>query len=325
MRFQQLRYIVEIVRHGNRLSVAADALGIAQPGVSREIQLLERELGFEIFQRSRNRIHGLTEEGRAVFAIAQRVMADYDALHALGENMRKGSRGVFTIGTAHMPARHLLPPVIQRFAAQYPEIELVLRQGTSEELCDMVQAGEADLAIGNNPSRSYPNLIRFTCFEMNWCVVAPTGHPILSVPALTLEEIARYPLIGYYQKYDGRRSIMKAFADHGLRPRFTMSGVDSDLAKTYVRMGMGIGILSTFSYDRTRDAGLEARDASALLPPGTISLFLRPSTYLHPHLLFFLQALSPSLTPEVLGQAIDEFSGELDYWRLVEAAPIRTP
>lgn len=325
MRFQQLRYVVEIVRHGNHLSAAAQALGTAQPGVSREIHLLEQELGFEIFQRSRNRIFGLTEPGQTVFSIAQRVTADISALQALRHNMRNGNSGVLTIATTRIPASYVLPPVIKRFIALYPEVELVLRQGDPDEICELVEAGDADLAIGTSPNRTFPNLVKFTCFELKWCVVAPTGHPILALPELTLEEIVRYPLIGYYARYDGRRQVWKAFADRGLEPKLAISGVDPDLSKAYIRKGMGIGILADITFDKDRDTGIEARDASAVLPSGAVTMLIRPSTYLHPFLLDFMQSISPALTPKALRQGVDAFRGEIDPQRLAGAPLLTTP
>jgi LysR family cys regulon transcriptional activator len=325
VRFQQLRYVVEIVRHGNHLSAAAEALGTAQPGVSREIHLLEQELGFEIFQRSRNRIFGLTEPGETVFSIAQRVTADIGALHALKDNMRNSDKGVLTIATTRIPASYVLPPVIKRFIALYPEVELVLRQGDPDEICELVEAGDADIAIGTHPNRTFANLVKFTCFDLKWCVVAPAGHPILELPELTLEEIVRYPLIGYYARYDGRRQVWKAFADRGLEPRLVISGVDPDLSKAYIRKGMGIGILADITFDKNRDKGIEARDASAVLPSGAITTLIRPSTYLHPFLLDFLQSISPVLTADVLRAGIDNFRGDTDYRRAAELPLLTMP
>ena len=307
MNLQQLRYVVEIVRHGNHLSAAAEALNSSQPGVSRQIQLLESELGFEIFARTRNRIIGLTEPGNIVLSIAQRVATDVAALKRLKEDMHSGNRGVFTIGTTHTQARYMLPKIVKKFVQQYPNVKLVLRQGDPEEICAMVDAGDADLAIGTETTRVFPNLVKLDCFELHRCVVAPTGHPILSVPKLTLEEIAKYPIITYDSRYSGRWKVMKAFADAGLELKIIMSGIDADVCKTYVGIGLGIGILTSLTYDKDRDIGIEARDVAGLLPSSTIKVALRPNTYLRPFLLDFVHSIAPELTPSVVRQAVRNF------------------
>ena len=307
MNLQQLKYVVEIVRHGNHLSAAAEALNSSQPGVSRQIQLLETELGFEIFTRTRNRIIGLTEPGNIVLSIAQRIATDVAALKRLKEDMHSGNRGVFTIGTTHTQARYMLPKIVKKFIQQYPNVKLVLKQGDPEEICAMVDAGDADLAIGTDTTRDFSNLVKLTCFDVERCVVAPKGHPILTVPTLTLEEIAKYPIITYDSRYSGRWKVLKAFSDAGLEPKIIMSGIDADVCKTYVGIGLGIGILGAMTYDKERDIGIEVRDCSKILPSSTIKVALRPNTYLRPFLLDFIHSISPSLTPSVVRQAVRNF------------------
>jgi LysR family cys regulon transcriptional activator len=312
LKLQQLRYVVEIVRHGNHLSAAAEALHTSQPGVSRQIQLLEQELGFEIFLRTRNRIIGLTEPGNIVFSIAQRIATDVAALKTLKEDMHSGNRGVFTIATTHTQARYVLPRVVERFVAKYPAVKLVLKQGDPEEICALVDAGDADLAIGTETTREFPNLVKLPCFELQRCIVAPVGHPILSTPELTLQEIAKYPIITYDNRYSGRWKVMKAFADAGLEPKIVMSGIDADVCKTYVGLGMGIGILASMTYDPERDVSLAIRDASKLLPSSTIKILLRPNTYLRPFLLDFIQSVAPALTPCKVKREVREAQGSAE-------------
>jgi LysR family cys regulon transcriptional activator len=309
LKLQQLRYVVEIVRHGNHLSAAAEALHTSQPGVSRQIQLLEQELGFEIFLRTRNRIIGLTEPGHLVFSIAQRIATDVAALKTLKEDMHSGNRGVFTIATTHTQARYVLPRVVERFVTKYPAVKLVLKQGDPEEICALVEAGDADLAIGTETTRQFPSLIKLPCFELQRCIVAPVGHPILGVAQLTLAEIAKYPIITYDSRYSGRWKVMKAFSDAGVEPKIVMSGIDADVCKTYVSMGIGIGILASMTYDPKRDTSLAIRDASELLPSSTVKIVLRPNTYLRPFLLDFIQSVAPALTPCTVKRAVREAQG----------------
>jgi LysR family transcriptional regulator, cys regulon transcriptional activator len=304
MRLQQLRYVVEIVRNGNHLSAAADALNTSQPGVSRQIQLLEAELGFEIFARTRNRIIGLTEPGKHVFEIAQRISTDVAALRSLKEDIALSNRGTLTIGTTHTQARYVLPKVLENFLKAYPDVRLILKQGDPEEICALVDAGEADLAIGTETMRQYPNLVKLPCFDLQRAVIAPTGHPILKTPKLTIEDVAAWPIITYNQRYSGRWKVMKAFSDAGLEPKIILSAIDADVCKTYVEMGLGIAILTTITFDATRDKGIEARDASHIFPASTINIALRSNTYLRAYILDFIKATSAHLTPTVVREAL---------------------
>lgn len=304
MKLQQLRYVVEIVRHGNHLSAAAEALNTSQPGVSRQIQLLELELGFEIFIRTRNRIIGLTEPGEVVFSIAQRIATDVAALKRLKSDMNSGNGGVFTIGTTHFQARYTLPRVVERFVKQYPDVRLVMRQGDPEEICQMVDGGDVDLAVGTETIRDFPNLVKLDGFDIRRVIVAPIGHPLLTVPELTLAEVAKYPIITYDTRYSGRWKVMKAFADAGVEPRIIMSGIDADVCKTYVSLGLGIGILSDLAFDPERDTGIATRALGDLMPSSTVHVVLRSNTYLRPYLLEFIRSVAPHLTPGVVRQAV---------------------
>jgi LysR family cys regulon transcriptional activator len=301
---QQLRYVVEIVHHGNHLSAAAQALNTSQPGVSRQVQLLEDELGFKIFERKRNRIVGLTEPGALVLALAQRVVADVAQLKAIGEDVNSGARGTLTIAATHTQARYLLPGVVERFIRAYPGVQLVLRQGDPEEICALVDKGEADIAIGTETRGAFPGLIKLDCFDVPRSVVAQRGHPILAVPDLTLEAIAAYPIITYDARYSGRWQVMQRFSDAGLDPKVILSAIDADICKTYVALGLGVAILATMTVNPDKDVEIGARDASHLFPSSTVMIMLRPNTYLRRYLLDFIQLVAPALTEEVVRAAV---------------------
>ncbi|MBP2150967.1 LysR substrate-binding domain-containing protein [Xanthobacter flavus] len=304
MKLQQLRYILEIVRQNNHLSAAAEALHTSQPGVSRQVQLLEAELGFEVFLRTRNRIIGPTEPGRLVLDIAKRVVTDMAALKALKDDVNSGAHGTLTIGTTHTQARYVLPRVIEEFVRSHPDVQLVLRQGNPEDICAMVDAAEADIAIGTDTVNALPNLVKLPCFALPRSVVARRDHPILQVPELTLEAIAGYPIISYDQRYSGRWRVMKAFKDAGLDPKIILSAIDADVCKTYIELGLGIGVLTTITFDPKRDSELGARDASHLFDPSTIFISLRANTYLRGYMLDFIRAVAPKLTSAVVRGAL---------------------
>jgi len=298
MKLRQLRYIVEIFRHGNHLSAAAEYLNTSQPGVSKQIQLLEAELGFAVFQRKRNRILGLTEPGRRIMEIAQRVVNDVDGLKAIRDDFATQSQGTLTIATTHTPARYILPAIIEKFAHRYPLVNLGLRQGNPTQICEMVEAGNADIAVGTETSQPFPNLVRMACMDLSRCVVAKRGHPILCAKQITLAEIAKYPVITHDPAFSGRWRVMEAFKKQGLKPQFIFGIVDADVSKAYVERGFGIAILSAVSIDPKRDTGLRARDVSHLLEPSTIYISIKRNGYFRKFVFDFINYLSPELTTD---------------------------
>lgn len=312
MKLQQLRYVLEITRHGNHLSAAAQALNTSQPGVSRQIQLLEAELGFNIFVRTRNRIIGVTPPGEHVVDIARRVIDDIGALRSLRDQASASDRGSLTIGTTHTQAKYTLPRVIATFVERYPDVELVFKEGDPEEVCQMVEDGAADFAIGTETTRSFPHLVRLPCFEITRSVVACLGHEILAVEKLTVQEISNYPLIIYGARHSGRPKVMKAFREAGIEPKISLSAVDADICKTYVELGLGIAILADITIDPVRDTKLCARTAAHLFDSSTCFVTIRPAAYLRPYILDFLNIVSPKLTPAAVRETMRSARRRMD-------------
>jgi LysR family transcriptional regulator, cys regulon transcriptional activator len=306
VKIQQLECVLAIVDNGNSVSAAANALHTSQPGVSRQLQLLESELGFEVFRRTRNRIVGLTEPGQTVIGAARRIVSDVQSLGSLKEDMAASDRGTLVIATTHTQARYMLPSVIGPFLTDYPEVQVSLKQGDPEGICELVDAGEADLAIGTEVLRRFPRLATLPCRILDRVVVAPEGHPILSGGPLTLERIAEHPIITYDSRFSGHWKVRSAFDKAGLAPRVVLSAIDADVCKTYVKMGLGLAILSDIAFDAAHDAGLRARDADHLFESSTTYVTLRPNIYLRPYLLEFLRRLAPRLTGDVVRAALAE-------------------
>ena len=304
MKLQQLRYAWEVYRRGNHISAAAEALHTSQPGISKQIKLLESELGFEIFARRRNRIVGLTEPGREVVSAAQRILTDIDNLRNLGEDYSSSSAGSLTIATTHTQARYVLPKIIERFVKRYPAIRIGLRQGNPTQVCEFVEAGHADIAIGTETTRAFPNLVMLPCFQLHRSVIVKRGHPLLKVKKLTLEEIAKYPIISYDPAYSGYWRVTEAFKKAGIEPNVIFGAVDADVSKTYVEHGLGIAILTTIAFDAQHDRGLSARDASHLFAPSTSYITLRANTYLRKFVYDFIKSVAPALEPEVVRAAL---------------------
>jgi len=305
VKLKQLRYVVEVLRHNNHLSAAADSMHTSQPGVSKQIQMLESELGFAVFQRNRNRILGLTEPGRQVVEIAQRVITDIDSLKAVQDDFAAQTEGSLTIAATHTPARYILPDIVQRFAQNHPHVKLGLRQGNPTQICEMVETGAADISIGTETNQQFRNLAKIPCLQLMRSLVAKTDHPILRVKRLTLEQIAKYPIITHDPAFSGRWRVMEAFQKRGLTPRFIFGIVDADVSKAYVERGLGIAILTAVAVDPVRDSGLRARNVSHLFEPSTIFVSLRRTSYLRRFVFEFIKALSPALTPDVVKASLN--------------------
>ena len=304
MNLQQLRYIHEVARQGLNISAAADVLFTSQPGVSKQIRLLESELGVEIFTRQGKRLVAITEPGRQVLAIAARMLGDLDNLRKVGEELGNESAGDLAIATTHTQARYVLPPVVRTFMERYPEVRLLLHQGNPRQVCERVLAGEADLAIATEAIADYPELLMLPCYEWNRCVVAPLGHPILTTERLTLEEIARWPIVTYDSAFTGRGQINRAFFSHGIEPRVVLTALDADVIKTYVGMGLGIGIVARMAYDPQVDRGLGMLDAAHLFDSSTTRIGLRRNAWLRGYVYDFIEGFAPHLTRQAIERAM---------------------
>jgi LysR family transcriptional regulator, cys regulon transcriptional activator len=310
MNLQQLRYVVEVVRRGLKVSDAALALFTSQPGVSKQIRLLEEELGIDIFVRHGKRFTGITPPGQEVVAIAQRVLQEIQNLEAVAHEFGNESKGVLTLATTHTQARYALPPVIRHFIQRYPDVRLSLRQGNPAQVCAMVLAGEADLAIATEGMHDSDGLLVLPCHQWNRCVIAPRDHPILRSAPLTLEEMARWPLITYDDTFTGGSQVNKAFLGRGLHPNVVLTALDSDVIKTYVGMGMGIGLMARMAFDPLSDRGLGMVDASHLFEAATTRIGIRKNTWLRAYVYAFIEAFAPHLTRKVLEKGLQQGGGK---------------
>ncbi len=304
MNLQQLRYVQEVARRGLNVSEAAEALFTSQPGVSKQIRLLEAELGVEIFVRHGKRLVDITEPGRQVLAIAERTLRDIESLKQVGDEFANEAVGSLSIATTHTQARYVLPRVVRDFMQRFPQVKLSLHQGNPRQVGDMVLSGEADIAIATEAIADYPDLVTLPCHQWNRCIVATPRHPILREQPLTLEAIARYPIITYDDAFTGRGLINKAFLGRGLKPNVVLSAIDSDVIKTYVAMDLGIGILARMAYDPAVDKGLGMLDASHLFESSTTRVGLRRNAYLRGYMYAFIELFAPHLTRRMVDVAL---------------------
>jgi len=304
MKLQQLRFICEVARHNLNLSHAAEALFTSQPGISKQIRSLEEELGVDIFVRHGKRVVAVTEPGKAIIEIAQRMLKDVENLRQVGEEFTEEDNGHLTIATTHTQARYALPHVIQRFTKRYPGVRLSLRQGSPTQISELVTSGEADIAIATEAIELYEDLVMLPCYEWNRCVLVTPGHPLLKARKLTLEAIVSFPIITYDFAFTGRSRINQAFADKGLTPNVVLTAIDADVIKTYVELGLGIGIVAMMAYDPKRDTHLRAMDASHLFEPSTTRIGIRKNSYLRGYTYEFIEMFAPHLTRRVVDDAM---------------------
>ncbi|MEQ1835363.1 MAG: CysB family HTH-type transcriptional regulator, partial [Candidatus Nitrotoga sp.] len=248
MNLQQLRYLHEIVKRELNISDAAKALYTSQPGLSTQIKSLEEELGIEIFVRNGKRLTAITEPGKAVLEIAQRMLHDADNLKQVGQEFRSQDSGSLTIATTHTQARYALPPVVKQFIGRYPKVKLSLHQGSPTQIAQQVLNGEADIAIATESLIMYNELTTLPCYEWHHCIVVPVEHPLLAEKKLTLKKIAQYPIITYDFAFSGRGKINAAFNAHHITPNIVLTAIDADVIKTYVELGLGIGIVAQMAF-----------------------------------------------------------------------------
>lgn len=305
MNLQQLRYLNEIVRRGLNISDAAAALYTSQPGISKQVKLLEEELGLEIFVRNGKRIVALTEPGKAILDIARRILHESDNLKQVGQEFQAQDSGNLILAATHTQARYVLPPVVKQFIKHYPKVKLGLHQGNPTQIAEQVLNREADIAIATESIMLYEGLVTLPCYDWHHCVVVPPKHPLLASKKLTLAKLAEYPLITYDFAFSGRSKIDEAFALAHLEPNITLSAMDADVIKTYVELGLGVGILAELAFVPERDRHLRKIEAFHLFKPNTTRLAVRKNEYLRGYAYDFIKLFAPHLTREVVAKAMN--------------------
>jgi LysR family cys regulon transcriptional activator len=308
VKLQQLRYLTEIARRGLNVSEAAEALHTSQPGVSKQIRALEEELGIDVFVRHGKRLVSVTEPGKAVIAIAERILAEASNLKRAGEEFANDKLGTLTIAATHTQARYALPKAVAAFKRRYPQVELHIHQGNPTQICDQVVAGEADLCVATEMIDRYAELVSLPVYQWNRSVVVPPKHPLLK-RKLTLEALAEYPIVTYDYAFANRSLVQKAFEARGLVPQIVLSAQDSDVIKTYVELGLGVGILAKMAFDPQRDRSLRAIDASHLFESSTTRLGIKRGAYLRRYAYDFIEAFAPQLPRTLVERVVQGEEG----------------
>lgn len=313
MKLQQLRYIWEVAHHDLNVSATAQSLFTSQPGISKQIRLLEDELGVEVFARSGKHLSRITPAGETIIREAGEILRRAEGIKKIAQEFSNQRRGDLSIATTHTQARYALPKVIRGFVEAYPEVSLHMHQGTPMQISEMAATGAVDFAIATEALELFNDLIMMPCYRWNRCVIVPRSHPLAKTKRLTLAEVARYPLITYVFGFTGRSKLDEAFAAAGLTPKVVFTAADADVIKTYVRLGLGVGIVAQMAVDEVADSDLVALDARHLFAPSLTRIGFRKGTFLRGYMYDFIERFAPHLTPDLVEAASHRTnSDELD-------------
>ena len=304
MNFQQLRSIRETARRGYNLTEVANALFTSQPGVSRQIRELEDELGVVIFERNGKRLTGMTEPGKGILKIIDRLLVEAENLQQASLDYSGQDSGTLTIAATHTQARYALPKVVQSFRQDFPEVRIALQQSAPDHIAAWVLSGKADIGIATEGLSQFPDLVSFPCYRWSHLIVVPDGHPLLGHSPIRLEHLAKYPLITYDVGFTGRGHIDAAFAAAGVTTDIVLTAMDSDVIKQYVSLGLGVGIVASMAFDHGRDKGLRAVEASHLFAPNVTRLAVRRGAYLRAYAYHFISQFAPELKRAEIEAAI---------------------
>ena len=310
MNFQQLRSVREAVRCGFNLTEVAKVLHTSQPGVSRQIRELEEELGVDLFVRAGKRLTSLTEVGTLIVPIVENMLNDADNLRRAGEEFTKQANGRLSIAATHSQARYALPGAVRDFRQRYPNVTLNLHQGSPEQVAEMLISGEADIGIATEALNKFDNLVALPCYRWTHSVIVPPNHPLLDGQPLSLERLASFPIITYNAGYTGRMHIDEAFEAAGLSLDLVLTAMDADVIKTYVELGLGVGIVASIAFDEDRDRSLRAIDAGHLFSINLTKLAVRRGSFLRSYVYDFIETFASTLTHDVVQKAMATRPGE---------------
>lgn len=304
MKLQQLRYIWEVSKNNLNVSATAESIYTSQPGISKQIRILEDELGIPVFTRNGKHLTSMTPAGERIVEIAGEMLKQAENIRKIAHEYRDESKGSLSIATTHTQARYALPAVIKTFMQDLPEVSLDIQQGTPVQIAEMVSQGKVDLAIATEAIELFDNLVMLPCYSWDRCILVPKGHSLTKIDKVSLSDVADHPLITYVFGFTGRSKLDEAFAAQDLKPDVALTAVDADVIKTYVRLGLGVGIVARMAYDETADTDLVAIDASHLFDRSTTKIGIRKDTFLRGYIYDFIELFAPHLTKDVVSEAM---------------------
>ncbi len=310
MKLQQLKYIWEVARHNLNVSATAESLYTSQPGISKQIRMLEDELGVQIFQRSGKHLTEVTPAGTAIVRMAGEILDKVENVRQVAHEFSDKDRGTLSVATTHTQARYLLPNVVSEFVGRYPNVALHMHQGTPVQISEMASKGEVDMAIATEALELFENLIMLPCYRWNRSVIVKHDHPLANEDKLTLEKLAEYPIVTYVFGFTGRSQLDDAFNEKGYEPKVVFTAADADVIKTYVKLGIGVGIVASMAFDPKIDKELIAIDASHLFESSTTKIGLRRGTFLRGFMYEFIELFAPHLDKALVDEALKTKTNE---------------
>lgn len=317
MKLQQLRYIWEVSQHGLNVSATAESLLTSQPGISKQMRLLEEELGVPIFTRNGKHLTSATPAGEEILRVAGEILDRVNQIRGIADEYCDPKKGVLSIATTHTQARYALPSIVETFIQQYPQVTLTIHQGTPNQISDLAAKGVADIAIATEALELYDNLVVLPCYRWNRCVLVRRDHPLAETKKLSLEQIAVFPIVTYVFGFTGRSRLDEAFDSAGLEPRVVLTAVDADVIKTYVRSGLGIGIIAKMAYDQEADKDLVALDVGHLFGESLTHIGIRRDKFLRGYMYDFMELFAPHLSQKLINRAMN-LKNKQDVARLFE-------
>nr|WP_086938809.1 HTH-type transcriptional regulator CysB [Thaumasiovibrio occultus] len=304
MKLQQLRYIVEVVNHNLNVSATAESLYTSQPGISKQVCMLEDELGVQVFERNGKHLTKVTPAGQEIVKIAQDILARVDSIRAVAGEFTHPERGKLNIATTHTQARYALPHVIQNFTQRYPQVSLHMLQGTPSQISESLGKGNVDFAIATEALHLYEDMVLLPCYHWNRSVLVRKDHPLAHASKLSIADLAKFPLVTYVFGFTGQSELDEAFNTAGFKPQIVFTATDADVIKTYVRMGMGVGVLASMAIDPELDSDLVAIDISNLVGASTTTIGFKRGSFLRGYMYDFIEAFAPHLTRELVDKAM---------------------
>ncbi|PCI22074.1 MAG: HTH-type transcriptional regulator CysB [Piscirickettsiaceae bacterium] len=304
MKLQQLRYIWEVSKNNLNVSATAEAIYTSQPGISKQIRILEDELDIPIFSRNGKHLTEMTPAGKKIIKIAGEILMQTENIKNIAKEFRDEKKGTLSIATTHTQARYALPTIIKAFMLDMSDVTLDIQQGTPIQIAEMVSQGKVDIAIATEAIELFDNLIMLPCYSWDRCILVPKGHELTQIKSLSLTDVAKHPLITYVFGFTGRSKLDEAFSSENLNPEVALTAVDADVIKTYVRLGLGVGIVARMAYDVQADADLVALDAGHLFGKSITRIGIRKDTFLRGYMYEFISLFAPHLTHDVVAKAM---------------------
>jgi len=313
MKLQQLRYIWEVAHHDLNVSQTAQSLYTSQPGISKQIRLLEDELGVEIFSRSGKHLTRVTPAGESILKTAGEIIRKVESIKSVAQEFSDEKKGSLALATTHTQCRYVLPQVIRHFIDRYPDVALHMHQGTPMQISELAADGTADFAVATEAMELFGDLVMMPCYKWNRSILLPSNHPLTQVSQISLEDLARFPLVTYTFGFTGRSKLDEAFVSKGLSPKVVFTAADADVIKTYVRLGLGVGVVAKMAYDPEKDSDLVAVDASHLFEASVTKIGFRRGSYMRGYMYDFIEMFAPHLNKDLVQETFYRHSkAELD-------------